>query len=254
MKAADNKYLELMHADLDGEASESERAALRTYLDSNPEMRKTHDALARLADVLNQTADVEPPPDLGQQIMVALPPRRSAAKVLVKNKPWSVWFPVFKYGYAVAAGLLLGLVFGGVLFRSGSVTNTSDLYGVMSVKDHGRQDSVSSPMKIDLAGLKGTVFLKKSDSGVQVWIDLNSNQPAETVLTFDSHYAFKGFTQQTNNVREVAAGPGQVRLTFEGQNRSTLLLAPESGAPATVDFKILISGQSVYSGILRLPN
>ncbi|PYX77981.1 MAG: hypothetical protein DMG70_33230, partial [Acidobacteria bacterium] len=58
------KYLELIHAEIDGEASDKELAALQEYLASDHEAQKLRAALAKLNNVLNQVEEVETPADL----------------------------------------------------------------------------------------------------------------------------------------------------------------------------------------------
>jgi len=251
---SDRNYLELMHADLDGEASEEELVALREYLASSPEARSMQTELAKVADVLSQVEHIEPPEDLIKSIMAALPPRRPEVEGVPRNKPWHSTFPILKYGYALAAGLLLGLLLAGVAFRSLSSPETSDFYGTMIRREQNSQYAAGDQMKLDLRDLKGSVGVSRSGANTIIEFDLDTRQPVDVEVGFDgSQVGFKGFSQQSSGVRSFEAEEGRLSFSSEGKHRSTVLFTNENKAQIILDLKFYISGQLVHHGTLQLP-
>jgi hypothetical protein len=251
---SDKHYVELMHAALDGEASEREMAALREYLVSNPEAQSVQSGLMKLADVLRRVEDIEPPEDLTRSILAALPPRRPAGDSVLRNKPWHAGFPILKYGYALAAGLLIGSVLAGVAFRNLYSPETSDFYGTMIAREHASPNVAVDQMKLDLSDLRGSVGLSRSGSNAIVDFDLDTRQPVEVEVGFNgSQVGLKGFSQESNTASLFEAEPGRLSFRSEGKYRSTVLLTRDYNGPIILDLRFYISGELVHHGTLRLP-
>jgi len=251
---SDRNYLELMYADLDGEASEKEMVALREYLVSSPEARRMQTELAKLADLLSQVEAIEPPEDLMKSILAALPPRRPEVESVLRNKPWHATFPILKYGYALAAGLLLGLLLAGVAFRNLSSPETSNFYGTMIRREHSSHNAAGDQMKLDLRDLKGSVGVSRSGASTIIEFDLNTRLPVKVEVGFNgSQVGFQGFSQQANSVRSFKAEEGRLSFSSEGKLRFTVLLTNENNAQIILDLRFYISGQLVHQGTLQLP-
>src|ERR1700747_1634070 len=120
-----------MHAEMDGKISDEELVALREYLASNPEARRLHAELAKLTGILKQVEQVETPDDLHGNILAALPRRRPALGTVRRMSPWHLKIPMIRYAYAMAAGLLLGILLTGLALKNISTAEKSDFYGTM---------------------------------------------------------------------------------------------------------------------------
>jgi hypothetical protein len=251
LKDSDKKFEELMHAEMDGEASEIEVAALHEYLVSKPEARAIHTQLGKLAGILNQIPDIEPPKDLRRKILANLPPPRPAIDSALRGKLWHIRFPVLRYGYALAAGLLLGMVLSRVAFRNLSFPDTSDFYGAMIAREGS---PALDQMKLDLGDLSGSVGLTQSNENALIVFDLNSRQLATIVVTFDAdQIGFGGFSHQPKTVGWFSAEPGRITFKSEGTHHSTLLLARRKNVEIILGLEFDISDKLVHHGTLRLP-
>src|SRR5690348_18229700 len=98
-----------MHAALDGEATDKERATLREYLASHPEAQSDHAELAKLTEILKQVEQLETPVGLHGSILAALAPRRLVDVIGQRNSRARVRIPLIRYCYALASVLLVGL-------------------------------------------------------------------------------------------------------------------------------------------------
>jgi len=246
------KYLELIHAELDGEATEKELATLREHLASDPEAQKVRSELAKLTGVLKQVEEIETPAGLHTSILAALPPRHPGFKTLAQNSsPWRLRTPFVRYGYALAAGLILGAALTGVAFKNLSLLEKSDIYGTLAVRENDPRYVAVDKMNLDSPDLGGSVELRRSGDNEMIVFDLNREQAVEVEVRFDGSWAgLKGFSQQPNSVRSFAAKEGSISFRSEGRQRSTVILASEKQAHLLLNLSFYVGGKLVHQGTL----
>lgn len=245
------KYLELMHAELDGEATDKEQTALREYLASHPEARNDRAELVKLTDILNQVEDVATPEDLHGSIMAALPPRRPVREIGTWNSRSRFRIPLIRYGYALAAGLLLGAALTGVAFRSLSPVDKSNVYGTLAVRENAPRYVALGQMKLDSPGLGGSVELSRSGSNSLIVFNLQTQQAVEVEVGFEGSQAgLKSFDQQPGATQSFEAKGGGISFQSKGQQRSTVILTNEKAAPLTLDLRFYVDGKLIHQGRL----
>ena len=66
------KYLELIQAEVDGELPEQDRAELSRFMLANPDAHAVRDELKRLCSTLDQVRPAEPPPELLASVLAAV--------------------------------------------------------------------------------------------------------------------------------------------------------------------------------------
>jgi len=244
----DEGYEELIQREIDGDTSEQERTALKDYVATNAEARRLHSGLKRLTEILNQVGPVKPPADLAKSIVAALPPGRLAQGRVLPPRSWLARYPILKFGYAIAAGLILGLILHPFLFNQTSTLPATDVQGSMVPRAAGDQ------LQLILDGERGSVSLRVSDSIASLEFDLDSRTPVQFEVGFDgTQVEFRGFNQQMNHVGSFAAEPGRIVIQCEGKHRFTVLLANLKSLDTNLSIGVTISGRLVQSGIIRLP-
>jgi hypothetical protein len=246
------KYLELMHAEMDGEATDKELATLREYLVRDPEAQRVHAELAKLTDTLNQVEMVETPRNLHASIMAALPQRRFSPESAVRNgSPWRLRIPLIRYGYALTAGLVLGAVLTGVAFRNLSPQEKSDVYGTLAVPENAHHYVAVEQMKLNSPGLGGSVELGRSGSNSMIVFDLHGKEPVEVEIGFDGRQGgLTSFSQQPDSIHSFEVKGGSISFQSEGQQRSTVILTSEKNAQLILDLKFYVAGKLVHQGTL----
>lgn len=256
MSESRERYLELMHAEMDGEATGKELATLREYLASHPEAQNDQAELAKLTNILNQVEEVKTPGDLHASILAALPQRRSVLEIGARNSGSRFRIPLIRYGYALAAGLLLGAALTGVALRSLSPVEKSDIYGTLAVRENAPRYVAVDQMNVDSPDLGGSVQLSRSGSNAMIAFDLHSQQAVEVEVGFDgSHAGLMSFGQQPGAIRSFEAKKGTISFQSEGQQRSTVILTSEKGTPAVLDLRFYAGGKLIHQGTLgaRVP-
>jgi hypothetical protein len=248
---AREKYLELMHAELDGEATDKELTVLREYLASHPEAQNDHAELVKLTDILNQVEEVEAPDDLHGSIMAALPPRRSVPEIGTWKSRSRFRIPLIRYGYALAAGLLLGAALTGIAFRSLSPIEKSEVYGTLAVRKNAPRYVAVEQMNLDSPDLGGSVELSRSGSNAMIIFDLRGQQAVEVEVGFDGSQAgLMSFDQQPGAIRSFEAKKGTISFQSEGKQRSTVILTSEKNAAPILDLRFYVGGKLIHQGTL----
>lgn len=245
------KYLELMHAELDGEATDKEQTALREYLASHPEAQNDHAELVKLTDILSQVEEVETPDDLHGSILAALPPRRSVREIGTWNSRSRFRIPLIRYGYALAAGLLLGAALTGIAFRSLSPVDKSDVYGTLAVRENVARYVAVGQMNLDSPELGGSVELSRSGSNSMIVFNLQARQAVEVEVGFDGSQAgLMSFDQQPGAIRSFEAKKGTISFQSVGKQRSKVILTSEKEAPLILDIGFYVDGKLIHQGRL----
>jgi hypothetical protein len=248
--------LELMNAEMDGEASDKELAILREYLASHPEAQNVHAELVKLTGILNQVEEVEIPDDLHASILAALPPRRSVLEIGARNSRSRFRIPLIRYAYALAAGLLLGAALTGVAFRSLSPIEKSDIYGTLAVQESAPRYVAVGQMNLDSPDLRGSVELRRSGSNAMIIFDLHAQQAVEVEVRFDDNQAgLMSFNQQPGTIHLFEAKKGTISFQSEGKQRSTVILTSEKNAQLILDLRFYVGGKLIHQGTLgaRVP-
>jgi len=243
------QYLELIHAAIDGEASRDQVAALREYLAHHPEAQSVHAEMVKLTNILNQVEEIEAPGDLRGSILAALPLQCSTVEIGVRSNRWRLRIPLIRYGYALAAGLLLGVVLTGVVFKNLAPVEKSAVYGTMRAVDNASRYAVTERMTLAALGVAGSVELSRSGDNEMVVFDLNG-EAVDVEVGFDGTQAdILGFSQQPNGIRFFEAKDSSISFRSGGKQRSTVRLTSRN-AQLPLSLRFYVGGKLVHQGTL----
>jgi anti-sigma factor RsiW len=179
--------IELMHADIDGLASEAEQRSLREAIARDPEVRDEYRRLRGLSDILARVAPEMPEDDLVPSVLRRVRAHRSATKAGFFPRMLEAWpggRVAIRYAYAVAAGALIGIVAvhvatGGRLL--GPAVPDRDASATLLPKPG------ASRLDLTAAGVSGYVTLApaaKTGSGADFGLDVTANEPVELVVRY----------------------------------------------------------------------
>jgi hypothetical protein len=232
----DEKYIELIQADVDGELPEQQRPELSRLLLANPEARALRDDLKSLCGVLDQMPREEPPPGLRDGILAAVPassgpsvPRRSWIA------PWS-GPAALRYAAMFAGGLFVGgLAFEAIQERHASL-DASDVAGTMVSGNPATRSAPVDSVRVALDQVDGTVRLFTSSTLRVVEFDLNFRAPVDIVVIHDGEQArFSGSAPSTGG------SAGRYALVLDGPGHP--------GQPIEVEF--VAGGHVIHRDALR---
>lgn len=246
--AIDQKYKDLINADVDGEISDSDSAELQAYLAQSAEGSALHQELSSFCSALDAVESVEPPPHLRHVIMNSV----NTAPVAAKRPGFlQTLFATPAVGYAAtfAAGVLLTLT----LVNSGqiSIRAFDDVTGLVgSVADPVGADTLSE-ISVDESAVAGTVSLRSSGSMLILDFDLVTIEPIEIEADYtDKTIWFNGFAQLESSGTTIAAESGRIRLGMQGKRRYAVYLQNEGGRNTTVSLRFKVGEEVVHEASL----
>jgi hypothetical protein len=247
--AIEQKFADLINADIDGEISDAEKAELQAFLSDSAAGRALHDELASLCGTLDGVELEAPPAYMRHVIMNSVPPTR--------NKDASPGFlrvllatPALKYAATFAAGVFLTL----------SMLDSSQISNQTFDKVTGLVGTVAEPVSATLASsvtlsetdIAGTVSLRSAGSIMILDFDLVSKDQIEVHADYtDKTIWFNGFAQLASEGTTVSAESGRVRLGMkEGKRRYAVYLHNEGSHGTRVDLRFLADGKVIHEARL----
>lgn len=231
----EQKYTELIQADVDGELPEQNRAELSRYLLANPEALALRDELRRLCSALDRLPAADPPQGLKGAILAAVPlPAPGTASAPVRSN-W-VRFPILRVAAAFAGGMLVSAI----AFQLGpdqqAGLDVSGIAGTMASQDPVAGSAPVDTVRVSLEQATGTVSLFRSPTIRVVEFDLAVQQPLEVVVVHDGQQVQFSELGQTGGKQHYA-------LVLEGAGQ----------AGAAIDLRFLASGTEVHRDVLQVP-
>jgi hypothetical protein len=224
----DPRLTDLIHAEIDGELDAQQRAELARRLLADPGARGERDELHRVCAAVEAIPQVDPPPELRDSILAALPQRRLPTRK-AGHVSRDAWTSAHRWRYAA---MLAGVVAAGaIVFQTvrGPGPAGTEAAGTMAT---GVLD------KAQLNGpVSGTVSLYRDGTGLALWFDLTASGPVQVLI------ASEGQTARLDGAVD-AATPGL---------RRTIPLSGVLAHGQTLELTFLLMGRPVSSTQLRLP-
>jgi hypothetical protein len=177
----EDRHIELIHAELDGELSSEQRAELSRVLLANPEARALRDELNRLFGALAQLEDAAPPRELHASVMKAIGAQQGPAQPVRRS-----WYtgPAFRYAAVFVGGLLASAILLGPGARRGSGPDVSELVGTIGGQHAAGRGAPIDRVQLDLAHVNGAVNSYQLEGQLVVELDLKASAPIEVVATY----------------------------------------------------------------------
>ena len=254
------RHVELMNAVIDRVASEEEKSALRELLASDPVARQQFEQLRKLSETLAGVGEVEPPAAMKADIVRALrtsPTREPLPFLRRMGDLWPGRRVVLRYGYAVAAGLVLGIALMRWVPDSADAPRAldpSELVGTMVPRAGASAAGILQQVPVGFEGGSGTATLRRVEAGYAIELDLDSLEPVEVALGFDPGKALlRGFAQDPDTVSDLRAGAGRIVWTQSGHRRLAVLVCPRTPAETAVALELTSGGKSLQISALRIP-
>lgn len=231
----DDRTLELLNLEIDGELSASDRADLSRRLLNDPLARAARDDLRRTCDELDAMPVAEPPAGLRERVLAGLPLATNGGGQPSRRFLSSA--STLRYAAAFVGGLLVSAIaFEAMRDQPGiSIEETA---GTMANPPKLAKGMVADTVKIDLPEVRGKVSLFRSASTRVVEFDLAAKLPVEVAVTHDGHEArLSGFGP------DGSAGNQRYALVIDGPGQQS--------EPIGLEF--LVSGTVIHRDVLGAP-
>jgi anti-sigma factor RsiW len=256
------RALELINAEVDGELGPDERAELGSVLAASPEVRAAHEALRRLGDLLEGQPEQDPPPGLAERIVarIRLPERRAAAPAGFSLSRLLAGLQPAQAGLAFAAGLLMTVAVYELAGPDGHEADLSEMVGTTIADPGAGAGAPVSSATISQAGVSGTVSLSDMGSYLVMNFDLEAAAETEVVVELaEAGLSFGGIAHASAgsnaDTESFAVSGGTLRVANQGRQHFMVFLrrAEESGLNSrSIDFEVSQAGGKAYRGSLQL--
>ena len=248
--------LYLINAEIDGALEPGEQAELETILSSSEEAKAMRAELWKLATLLDETPEQEPPADLARRIAEQLPaPRRrtgfSLSAIFSSLQPAPT-------AAAFAAGLLAAIGFYELSSQSRPAADIANMVGTIVAPRQGTETERRDRLELSAPGLSGTMSLNVQGEVVVVEVDLNSSQTIAVELDLDeSGLSFGGLARAGSGSageESYEVSGGALRVISQGQQAFSVFLlqtANWNGRDREIGLVVSSAGQPVVTGVLR---
>ena len=244
----DEKYIELIHKEIDGIIQPGELGMLKAYLNENPEAQTLYRELQQTVQLLNQVEEIEPSLNLKERIMSSIDSNKSEAPRPQKATVsfMSRWFvkPAYTFALGVIAGLLVyGLVVENMIQKHSPDTN--GLYGTIGI-DENMGSKKAEKVSVMLPEIKGTISMRQAENAVRLEANLTTPYECDIILEYDpSQIRFDGMPMQGRYA--VLENSDQfVRIKSSGQIQYKMYFTRLTQNPAPVTVKLFVSGTERY--------
>jgi anti-sigma factor RsiW len=209
---ADDERTALIHAELDGDLTSEQRAALARLLLAEPQTRTLRDELQGLCRRLDAVGQVEAPPQLKDSIVTRLP-----------SVPLAKAYRRASLGRWRLAAMIAGLLTAGtIVFETlqGPAPGSREAAGTIVADTSTTLDSVV----VSSGGpVTGRATLYRGKSGLAVGLEMSTPEPVDVLISTGGH-SFRinglGSSGRAGGTRQTIALPGvgiqgqEIELSF----------------------------------------
>lgn len=252
----EERAMQLINADIDGELTSSERLELDAILESSADARAMKAELLRLSNVLDGLPQQEPPAELSKKIVrqISLPVAKksfSLAELFSSLQPANI-------GMAFAAGLLLTVSFYELGPGSAASVDTAGMVGTMVANQSKDSKLQKNDIFLQGDGFTGTVSLNESEGIYVLNFDLESANKTDVKVGLGrTGLTFGGFadiqSDENKVVNSVAMSGSTLSVQNQGRQQFAVFLREASPGQAidtksiTIDFSS--DGDLIHQGV-----
>ncbi len=253
--AIDEKYTELINADIDGEIQPDEKAALEAFLAENAEGRALHGELRSLCSTLDAEDMLEAPAHLRHVVMNSLSKTESGARKPGDEAPafWNSLFavPALRYAATFAAGVIIAIA----IADSGQIQKTvfNDVTGLVgTMTEAGDVAPGIGSVTINKTAVAGTITLRRADPILIIDFDLSTNGPIDIIASYDDKTVwFNGFAQLESTGTSISADGGKIRIQVDGKRRYAVYLHNAGSRKLSIKLQFFSNGEPVHTTVLE---
>ncbi len=233
----DETYIRMMNEEIDGVISDSDAEKLASYVRTDPEAEKYYGELRTTVRAIDNTGEVEPPPDLRERIFESVY-GRSGDKTGIRASEgrtfWRSFVPVFATG--VAAGFILFAV----IRQLPDKTPDESGYGATIGAAQGENETTE---KFDAFGVKGSILPVFESGSVTVTIEIASDVDASILLEFEEGVSFESIRSSEYAAYQMEVDEKNLLLVHQG--KAEYIVRFRSIEPAPLVLRIFTDGKTV---------
>jgi len=182
----DEKYIDLIQAEIDGCLSPAERAELARHVLADPHARELRDEMRQLCGLLDSVQAEEPPAELYADVMSALraQSRKPGARLPAGGRVRAyLSSPAgFRFAAAIVGGVLVGTLAFEFAGRDSGLA-PSQLVGTMAPQ--GATAAPQRQARFDNAAMTGSVMLEGTTAAPVVRVSVVSHRDVTVIASLD---------------------------------------------------------------------
>jgi len=247
----DDRAVELMNGEMDGENSPAESREFAQLLESSDEARAYYEELLALDGRLQGAGTVKPPRDLRARILSkttrAPARRRSRRTLLIPDNLLEAFSPRLAYGFAagVAAGLVAFALLAG--WDATPTAPADALRGSLLAWELASEAESAREVQFELP--EGLVEGRVSYAGPHARLDLTvtTDGPAELVLRYGEQVRFDGLVAPDDADSHLNVVESETRLMHSGSGDYVVYLSNPRGELFPIEILVCGEGGVCYA-------
>ncbi|HYQ87579.1 MAG TPA: hypothetical protein VES59_10085 [Bacteroidota bacterium] len=242
----EERYITLIHREVDGLNSAEESSDLRSYLSHDSGASDFYQDILKLSNMLGAVPLVEPPLNLKKRILNSIAAHQPSGKQNLVSAMATQLVQSLRihrsYAFVFASGLAIGII-GFSLLDGGSPPNQresiSNLSGTMTRTGPFPGLTVCDQGEMSAGDVQGQVTLRGSRDLLLVELQVKGGRDVDVALEFaENDVGFSSFSQQNPEPDNLKMEPNSVRVGNAGGNQYTLIFSRKSqrAVPIKVSF------------------
>lgn len=248
---------DLIQADLDGRASQNDRARLSELLAGDAAAREEHRRLQSLRDLLATMPPEVPPANLASRILLALRAERAKAGTRSGWQLLSFWpggRVVVPYAYAAAAGAAITVVGLHIFSAGGPLVPDAVEREAAATIGSAQVGTETGRLVLSSGDLRGSATLRTIDDGLALDVELPADGDLGVRLAFDpASVKFVGIANRTGGIDQIQIADGAVSWSQSQPQKVTVFVVPRTRAGSRVDIRFTGDSGVAGGGSLALP-
>ena len=240
----EERYIDMMQAEIDGLLSEEDARELRRYLDTHGEANQYYEELRGSVRALSSLPQVDPPPSLKSDIMRAIrraqPQRRSVRDRIREIFESRV---AFNYVYALSAGIVIGVaLYGMIAGLDKGGPSSSDVSGSLVLTPPAAAYQRVDEQPIDTLGITGMIRTRSFEKSHIAECVLQSGEQVRGVIEFEPRaLCLAGFSQTEGTPEEIGVEQNRIVLTSTGSNSYLFLFESRLDSTAAQVLRVTLT-------------
>ncbi len=242
----EERYITLIHREVDGLNSAEESSDLRSYLSHDAGASDFYRDILKLSNMLRAVPLAEPPLNLKKRILNSIAVHRPSGRQNLVSAMATQFAQSLRihrsYAFVFASGLAIGII-GFSLLDGGSPPNEresiSQLSGTMKRPGPFPALTVYDQGELSTADVQGEVTLRGSRDLLLVELQVKGPRDVDVALDFaENDVGFSSFSQQNPEPDNLRMEPNSLRVGNAGGNQYTLIFSRKSqhAVPIKVSF------------------
>ncbi len=248
----DERYIELMNGEIDGENSPEESDELKRYLESSPEAHSYFEGLRQLEHIFEEAKNKLPPEQVRQNILSSIYEKKQG---LEKKGALAAIFYFFKkrpsrrFVYAFAGGIIFGLCLWAIILQFVPKVTSPDLdklYGTFAIMEGEKSLFTSQPIVFKFSEISGSVRIRYAKEKVFAELKLLSHSEIQIVFQHDHHIRFEGLSVAGSGAYQTTIKDSETRLIHNGNRDYLLMFDDRYHTMSPIHFRIFADGEQLF--------